>query len=458
MSAAFLLEIALKSTLILGGALALTGLMRSRAAAEKGDVLRCALLLLPVLPVVALLAPFRIEATLPAAMETIPPLAYGGFSGAEATPIQPHSLGQILIGLYCVGVLALLARLAVGLAVLRNWIRHATPISVAPWANLARGTSPHVRVLASARISAPLSCGWLRPVILVDHATLSRPEQAGAVMAHERAHLARADWVVLFGIRVVTALFWFNPLVWVAQRAAEQYAEQAADHDALTEVESHIYAQTLLDCACRAHSVTPVQRIGGSPNEVARRVHIVLAGTRIPAWQSAALASLSMTVFALFVGAAEVTAAPAARSSQAASAISIAASVPASPAPATFRSQPSNDVTVSSSTSGADLLFDAASNDDVLAPLPGPPTAAISLEQVMPGEGYTRRVVRDLENAADMRAEAEQLLARGGSEPLRRAERLEDRANYLEFRAEMRRRWDAGRRSTQATDTGEPRL
>ena len=86
----------------------------------------------------------------------------------------------------------------------------ASPVSCPVWTGplerLERARRP--RLLSSAQVSGPLSWGLSPGVVLIDRASLRRPQTASAVMAHELAHLRRRDWLFLVLSRLAVALFW----------------------------------------------------------------------------------------------------------------------------------------------------------------------------------------------------------------------------------------------------------
>jgi hypothetical protein len=134
-------------------------------------------------------------------------------------------------------------------------------------------------LLTSNDLPSPISWGLMRPVILLNARAVDAAEDAEAIIAHELAHVARLDWIKLLLARVATALFWFNPLVWMIAREAHQLREEAADDTVLAaDIEDTDYAQLLVGVArheCRglligAHGVAP------SKGSLARRVARVL--------------------------------------------------------------------------------------------------------------------------------------------------------------------------------------
>src|SRR5690606_8479748 len=84
-------------------------------------------------------------------------------------------------------------------------------------------------LLANREIASPVSWGVLRPKILLNTDAIAARADADAIVAHELAHLARADWAKLVLARVAVALFWFNPFAWLLAREAHQLREEPAD-------------------------------------------------------------------------------------------------------------------------------------------------------------------------------------------------------------------------------------
>jgi hypothetical protein len=124
----------------------------------------------------------------------------------------------------------------------------------------------------------------MRPVILLNSRAVEAAGEAEAIIAHELAHVARMDWAKLLLARVATALFWFNPFVWVLAREAHQLREEAADDSVLAaDIADTDYAQLLVGVARHecpglllgAHGVAP------SKSSLARRVARVLDGKTV---------------------------------------------------------------------------------------------------------------------------------------------------------------------------------
>ena len=292
MTYSFLLEMAWKSALISGAALLLVAMLRSRSAADRGAVLKLGVLMLLALPLISLFFPaLVIETAADQAAAPIPPEALAAAAAAAAAvPVGTEAApsvgnwedpGILFLLLYAGGVLAVGGRLLAGLGTLRRWTASAEPVTDAQWLQaLERADTGRreIRLLVSAETSSPLSWGVRDPVILLDYDALQRPEDADAILAHEVAHIVRADWVSLILSRLSVALFWFNPLVWRLDREVAHQAEEAADSHAAQRVEPTRYAQTLLDWARQSGSAVPANAMAGSEPGLSRRVRAVLDG------------------------------------------------------------------------------------------------------------------------------------------------------------------------------------
>ncbi|WP_129794106.1 M56 family metallopeptidase [Sphingosinicella sp. CPCC 101087] len=309
MTVDFFIEMAWKSALISAAALALAALLRSRAAADRVLVLQAGVVALLLLPLVSLWLPaLRIEIWAAPAASAVPAVV----AAPESGPVLPLTAAMqpagtsiwddptpLLLIAYLAGLLMVGSRLIAGLATLRRWTAAAREVTCPEWRaalDRARWAAPdaeRLRLLVSDELPSPLSWGWRRPVILIDRETLDRPEDAEAILAHEVAHVARRDWPALLLSRLVSAVFWFNPLVRWLEREVEQQTEEAADSHAIGALEPSLYARTLLNCAPVAGAL-PANSIASSAGALARRIRAVLdAGRRErprgSAWTAAAM-------------------------------------------------------------------------------------------------------------------------------------------------------------------------
>src|SRR3546814_17676302 len=102
-------------------------------------------------------------------------------------------------------------------------------------------------LLVSKELRSPISWGVLRPTIVLSPKAVAASGEAEAIIAHELAHVARLDWAKLLGARIVCAVFWFTPLVWMLARERHPLREEAADAAVLmADLDGPDYATTLV--------------------------------------------------------------------------------------------------------------------------------------------------------------------------------------------------------------------
>src|SRR5690606_21942109 len=259
MSLELIVEFFGKSGLVAGVGLLLASLPGFRSAADRVDVLRATVGVILLLPLAAVIAPAFELPILPAfAVETATasaPVWQGSVTPVEgvslSSTLRPPTAMEILIGVWILGAAAVIGRFVLGVLTLRRWTRAGQAVTDAAWTRALEARAPgrRPRLIAASAVEAPLSWGLPPGVVLVGPNCLSRPETAPAVLAHELAHVRRADWMFLALSRVALALFWFNPLVWLLQAVLASRTEDAADAAAVTVVDRQTYARTLVGLA-----------------------------------------------------------------------------------------------------------------------------------------------------------------------------------------------------------------
>src|SRR6478672_13816505 len=306
-----LIGIALKSLLIAGLTLGLLQLMKQRSAAERSWVAHIGLLALVIMAFAPLVLPswniqapaiFGQPADAPAVMQSAPakPVALAPAALPASQPATPATAAKATMpslsgtaaatALYAVPAAILLLITFLALARLIALRARADVLVDGHWLSaLARaqrrmGFKHGTALLTSNELASPISWGLMRPVILLNTRAVEASGEAEAIIAHELAHVARMDWVKLLLARVATALFWFNPLVWVLAREAHQLREEAADDAVLAaDIADTDYAELLVGVARHecpglllgAHGVAP------SKSSLARRVARVLDGKSV---------------------------------------------------------------------------------------------------------------------------------------------------------------------------------
>ena len=306
-----LIGIALKSLLIAGLTLGLLRLLKSRSAAERSWIAHIGLFALVLMAFAPLVLPSwnietpalvgnaatpapAVEASTPAIAPVTAPSPVTSTTNAPVAQSRPAlrnvSLAAATMALYAVPAAILLLITFLALARLIALQARADVVVDGHWLSaLARaqrrmGFKHGTALLTSNELASPISWGVIRPVILLNSRAVEAADEAEAIIAHELAHVARLDWVKLLLARVASALFWFNPLVWILAREAHQLREETADDTVLAaDIVDTDYAQLLVGVARHecpglllgAHGVAP------SKSSLARRVARVLDGKSV---------------------------------------------------------------------------------------------------------------------------------------------------------------------------------
>jgi TonB family protein len=259
-----LLDLAIRSSIVLGAGLLLASALSSRSAALRHRVLVAALLA-SVAVVPASLAIPGWSVPLPAfdrAAAVAPRVDVGGAVSTavafDAPP--PDTLSPILIA-WAGGAMVSSLALIVGLVRVRRAAARATRVDDLPWVRILdeiAGRYGLRRAVAIARTeSQDLLATWgvLKPqVLLPRHARDWDAERVRVVLGHELAHIRRLDWIVQMAAEALRAVLWFNPLIWMVCRRLRVESEQACDDEVLgLGVGGASYAAHLLELArqCR---------------------------------------------------------------------------------------------------------------------------------------------------------------------------------------------------------------
>lgn len=134
------------------------------------------------------------------------------------------------------GIACMLLYSALGRWQLRKFSRAARVLNTSEWINALSEACGILRLprcitlLQSRENIMPLTWGWLRSKVLMpleaEHWTAERRR---IVLLHELAHVKRLDCLTQTIARIITALYWFNPLAWVATRQMCIERERACD-------------------------------------------------------------------------------------------------------------------------------------------------------------------------------------------------------------------------------------
>lgn len=272
----------MKTLIILGAAALVTAAMRRNTAAERCLVWIAAFGAILAMPVLTMVAP-------PLAA---PPIVISVQSMMTAAPERAGiPWAALLEWIWAAGATLLVLRAVFDFVAAWRIVRAAEPRAlhgVAVWITQRR-ISPMVWSFFGTRIVLPAEAlSWTS-------------ERMRAVLAHEAAHVERADCWVLAAARLAVALNWMNPLVWFGWSRLSREMERACDDVVLSAgVRAADYAEHLLEIARGLAPMTAAPAMIGRSKMEGRMMHILNGNvnrrglSRAAYWLAAALAGAAV--------------------------------------------------------------------------------------------------------------------------------------------------------------------
>ncbi len=270
------MSLMVKATAVVTVGLVCAWVARRGRAAARHALLASAFGILLVLPIVPLIAPpvtIRVPA-LASNSVILPLLDYNPLplpsrtsaAHLDAAPTESGwslrslaaPLSTILFYGWLIGIALFVVPVIRGLLQTRSLRRFGLP-----WRHgqvVAERLVPRARrgveVLLNESLPGPMTCGVLRPVVILpaDAESWDKKDLERALV-HELEHVRRYDWLVHCLARVACAAYWFHPLVWAAWRRLTLEAERSCDDAVLGNSEATAYADQLLGLARRRFAV-----------------------------------------------------------------------------------------------------------------------------------------------------------------------------------------------------------
>ena len=173
-----------------------------------------------------------------AANTTAPATVDPWIPGTAATNTTAPATVDPWVVVWVVGVLACAAFFAVAYWKCRKEFEASLPVDneyAKQWLNEHR-VHRSIEIRQSGRISAPLTYGVFRPIILmpktVDWDDLDTLKY---VLTHEYVHIRRFDAVTKLVLTVALCVHWFNPAVWIMYVLANRDIELSCDEAVIRE-------------------------------------------------------------------------------------------------------------------------------------------------------------------------------------------------------------------------------
>ncbi|MFC1606487.1 M56 family metallopeptidase [Candidatus Latescibacterota bacterium] len=160
----------------------------------------------------------------------------------------------LMLLVYCAGVVFFLSTVVVSRFRLRRWGTRGFPVADGDVKRIFSRARDHlgiwrnVDVIESSHITAPLTIGTFRPVVLIPKGmtTTMNETEIESLAIHELSHVRRFDSLIFSSVAVLRAVLFINPLVWYAARQVGEIAENACDDEVVDRVGDPItYAEML---------------------------------------------------------------------------------------------------------------------------------------------------------------------------------------------------------------------
>lgn len=269
-------DIGLRASLVVLVALAASAMLHRRSAALRHWVLAAGILsAAAVAPLGFALPAWDLPAAPPAPTELRAPIAGATppIAVVEARPgttpavtARPPTLdpGLIIDAVWAAGFAVNVLILLAGLRRLSRVTAAGHPLADPRWLASAHvmaagfGIGARVQLTQTGLPTTLGTWGWRRPCVLLPAGCETwSDDRIRVVLGHELAHIRRGDWLLQMAADVVRAVFWYNPLFWMACGRLRRESEAACDNAVLEAgVPAADYADHLLEIArtCRRPS------------------------------------------------------------------------------------------------------------------------------------------------------------------------------------------------------------
>ena len=197
----------------------------------------------------------------------------------------PSVTGYILLGIWIVGMLAMMILVIKSSLRLRNLEKSALPLQNKEVRRLYHhcleemGIHRDIPVYSTAFLKSPIIVGLLKPCIYLPIHLISDYNESDMryMLLHELQHYKHHDAIASYLMNLAGVVYWFNPLVWYALKEMRNDREVACDTSVLKMLEEDAYedyGNTLINFAEKV-SLTPfpfAAGLGGNMKQMKRRI------------------------------------------------------------------------------------------------------------------------------------------------------------------------------------------
>ncbi len=232
-----------------------------------------------------------------ATLMLVPQFALGtGHTVASSTPAPltlPASFASYALGLWAIGVLLGLARIAFGAIRVRRLRRTCTPISTDQLSPedrevVSAAGKRQVSICTSSQVAVPCVLGFSHPTVVIPADLLSQLSDAELkqVLIHEIAHIRFWDDWANLAQKLLRAVLFFHPAAWLIDRKLAAEREMACDDFVVQQTgDSRAYARCLTSLAeislVRRTAALVQAALGGGSQTTARVTRLLERSTTL---------------------------------------------------------------------------------------------------------------------------------------------------------------------------------
>ncbi|UWP58662.1 M56 family metallopeptidase [Ruminococcus gauvreauii] len=166
-------------------------------------------------------------------------------------------LCQILLTLWISGTFYYLFQIFWGYRKLQRLVRFLPTLNSAQVSMILkevqkeRNDSTQIRIVQTPYIATPALTGFVHPVILLPN-LLFEDEELRYILTHEFDHYYRHDLLWKLCFEILTAVYWWNPLMWFLKKELSAITELKADDTVIKSLDAEKRI-SYLECLARIH-------------------------------------------------------------------------------------------------------------------------------------------------------------------------------------------------------------
>ena len=219
----------------------------------------------------------------------------------------------LIVTLYLLGVLFLTLKLTGGFLYSQRIKKYRTQKADSKFIKIVSDFSERlqikqkVKLVESAFVKVPVTLGYLKPVILFPIGTLTGLswEQVETIIAHELAHIKRADYIINLFQSMLEVVFFYHPAIWWISSIIREERENVCDDLALevsnqpAELARALVFISQFDNGTTSFAMSAI----GNKNKLLRRIKRMMGENKQKTFRGRAYAASLMLLAVMSLGA-----------------------------------------------------------------------------------------------------------------------------------------------------------